>query len=435
MIKLRNKFLLLIIVILMTFSSMPASYIYADELPNSTPVLFPYINEDDLAAKIINSPEFISKYATFAHYLGFGWCGGTASKYVGQDFEFRKSGNDYILQARYNASDPYASGFWADKRLKMTISNIRFYIAPETLKTGTEKITDLEPIVAQRYEAVNRGDTEDSASANFTYNKSKTVSHTTNYSFQEGIHTKSTAKIDVLFFSGAMEYGWNFTANQGWSDSTSTVDSSTVSTNYTTSVPAKSKRTIKLMSYKTKSEVPYTANIYMDYDITYSGFLRWGGNARTDHPKDRPFVNVTFGSKDLSATEQIEKMFTNRSIPGYSQWDWNWMNNEYGANNVKSIVSSICRRPMGAATSGVFSAVDGTNVQVIAEDAISLTPEELNNMNIVTDKSLKPFYVNDSNTKLPGITIKNVMYNNTPELKVLNTQITTKNGVINLINK
>lgn len=424
-----KNLLLSLIIVCLTVGMIPIQYVRAatSELPKPTPVLFPFINEEDLKAKIINSPEFIQNHALFAHYLGFGWCGGTGSQYVGQDFDFKKDGDNYVLQARYNANNPYAGGYWADKRLKMTVSNVRFYIDPDSVVTGKEKITSLDPQIAQQYIATNRGDSDDKASTSFNYTKSKTVSHSTNYSFQEGIHVKHTAKISVLFLEGSMEYGWNFSANQGWSDTTTDVDSSTVTTSYDTTIPAKSKKTIKLMSYKTKSEVPYTANIYMDYDITFSGFLRWGGNARSDHPGDRPFVNVTFGSGDIAAPEAIANMYTNRSIPGYSNWDWGWMEREYGANNVKSLISSLATRPKGAKIDGKFSCVDGTHVEVVADEAIPLTPEELGTNTFHKDLNNHKF---GSNLPAPkGTTIENVQYGQDQSgIHVNSSVITTESG-------
>lgn len=44
--------------------------------------------------------------ATLAHFLGYGWCGGTRSAYVGEDFYRTTNG----WKVRYNSNDPYAEG-------------------------------------------------------------------------------------------------------------------------------------------------------------------------------------------------------------------------------------------------------------------------------------------------------------------------------------
>ncbi|WDV45466.1 aerolysin family beta-barrel pore-forming toxin [Clostridiaceae bacterium M8S5] len=432
--KIKSKFiktvLYLFVAACLTLNLVPSNVAYAADtsITKYPPKLFPFINEEDLKAKIISSPEFIKNHANLAHYMGFGWCGGTASQYVGDDFEFRKDGDGYILQARYNPNDPHASGFWADKRLKMRVSNVRFYIDTESIVKGKEKVTSLDPVVAQTFDAVNNTNSEDTANASFTYTKGKTVTHSTNYSFEETIGVKHTASISVLFLSGSMTYGWEFKAGQSWSDSTANAESSTVTSNYQTTVPAKSKKIIKLMSYKTKSEVPYTANIYMDYDITFSGFLRWGGNARTDHPKDRPFVSVTFGKGDLTAQEEIQRMYDNKNIPGYSQWDWGWMEQQFGANAVKYYVSQICK-PMGANIDGKFTCIDGTHVQVECDDPVPLTGNEASNS--MTSKSL-PNTFKAALTKTNGIKIDNVKFNDTPEVRVVKSSVDTGAGALNL---
>ncbi|WP_432667452.1 aerolysin family beta-barrel pore-forming toxin [Wukongibacter baidiensis] len=384
------------------------------------PVLYPFSpteSQEILKSKIINSQEFIFKHALLAHYLGFGWCGGTASPYVGNDFEFRKEGDNYVLQARYNSSDPHAGGYWADKRLKMTVSNVKFYFAPETVKQGEEKITELEPLAAQTFKIVNRGDTEDTANTKIAYTASKSVSKSSNYKFGQSLGTKTTVGVNVLFFKGEKEISYNFNAEQSWSDTTTTVESTNLEASYTGKIPPKSKRIIKLMSYRTKSDIPYTANIYMDYDITFSGFLRWGGNARTDHPKNRPFVDVTFGNGDLTAQEEIEDMYNHRSIPGYSQWDWNWMDQQFGANNVNWVVSNICNRPMGATMTGKFTCVDGSRVEVVAGEAIPLTPEELTGAARAA-----------SGGPIRGATIEDVHLNYIPEVNVDKTTVETGAG-------
>ncbi|WDV44998.1 aerolysin family beta-barrel pore-forming toxin [Clostridiaceae bacterium M8S5] len=409
------------------------SYASDNSISHYTPKYYTFKDEEDLKRQIINSDDFIKYHAYLAHYMGFGWCGGTGSKYVGEDFSFKKDGDNYILQANYNKHDPHAGGYWADKRLRMTVSNVRFYIDTDSLKLGDEKVTKLDPVMLQSFDAINKGDTDDTANVSFTYTKDKTVSHSFTYSFEEGIQVNSTATVDVEFVSASCNYGWSFTAGQSWTNGTETASSTSVTTSYDTTVPAKSKKTVKLMSFKTKSDVPYTAKIYMEYDITFHGFLRYSGNARNDHPKKRPFVDVTFGNKDKSAQEQIQDIYEHRDINGYSDWDWSWMEKEFGADNVKIVVSQICR-PRGAEVDGKFTCVDGTHVEVVSEDAVPLTDKELASDNTTTNsfamskkdlssslKSVKP-------SLSKGISIENIKFNDTPENRVTKSSVTTSSG-------
>ncbi|WDV44999.1 aerolysin family beta-barrel pore-forming toxin [Clostridiaceae bacterium M8S5] len=404
------------------------SYASDTSISHYTPKYYTFKDEEDLKRQIINSDDFIKYHAYLAHYMGFGWCGGTGSKYVGEDFSFKKDGNKYILQANYNKHDPHASGYWADKRLRMTVSNVRFYIDTDSIKLGDEKVTKLDPVMIQSFNAINKGDTDDTANVSFTYTKDKTVSHSFTYSFEEGIQVNSTAEVGIKFISASCNYGWSFTAGQSWTNETKTASSTSVTTSYDTTVPAKSKKTVKLMSFKTKSDVPYTAKIYMEYDITFHGFLRYSGNARKDHPKKRPFVDVTFGNKDKSAQEQIQDIYEHRDISGYSDWDWSWMEKEFGADNVKIVASHICR-PRGAEVDGKFTCVDGTHVEIVADNAVALTDEELGSTSAtMSPKGLSSGLKLAKASASKGITIENTKFNDTQENRVTKSSVTTSSG-------
>ncbi|WDV45113.1 aerolysin family beta-barrel pore-forming toxin [Clostridiaceae bacterium M8S5] len=437
---LSKKVLYLFMSVCMVFNLMPwGSISYASSpatntsFPSSTMNYSNFKDEQDLISKVINNRYFIKNNAIFANYLGIAWCSGTASQYVGDDFSFKKDGDKYILQANYNKHDPYASGYWADKRLKMTVSNVRFHIDTDSIKLGKEKVTKLDPVMLQSCDAVNKGNTEDSSTVSFTYTKDKTVSHSFTYSFEEGIQVNSTATIDVKFVSASCNYGWSFKSGQSWTNSTATASSVSATTSYDAKIPAKSKRTIKLMSFKTKSDVPYTATIYMDYDITYSGFLKYSGNARADHPRNRPFVNITFGDDHKSAQEAIRDMYDHKDINGYSNWDWNWMEKQAtnDKQNFQDILMNVCQLD-AADINGTFTCVDGTHVVIQAGDAVALTDEELASASNNAAKSMLMTQNGASNQQSKGITIENTKFNDTPQNKVTKSSVTTSTGTVNL---
>ncbi|WP_251859914.1 aerolysin family beta-barrel pore-forming toxin [Clostridium sp. Marseille-Q2269] len=77
-----------------------------NDLIQQEPKIYAFNDEEELKAKIFNDPNFIKKYATLGDRLGFGWCGGTRSQYVGEDFDFYKSGDSYVLKGHYDPNDP-----------------------------------------------------------------------------------------------------------------------------------------------------------------------------------------------------------------------------------------------------------------------------------------------------------------------------------------
>ncbi|WP_051470249.1 aerolysin family beta-barrel pore-forming toxin [Fischerella sp. PCC 9605] len=322
---------------------------------------------EDLKWKVASDPNVIRALASFAHMLGFGWCGGTRSQAVGEDFDVRKDGDRYVLQAHYNSSDPYHDGYWADKRLRITLSNFRIGFDPRSFVYGTPVIKDLAPAAIASYLARNESNTEDSVTKTFTFQLSETVTHTTNYSFTEGIKVSVKWGAKIPFFGGGeTTTEFSFSATQGWSDSTATNYGQQDTSTYTGKLPARSQRLIRLIANRVSSDITYSAVAQIGFDIEFYGFLRWSGNARSDHPQDRPFVTLSFGNSTYNGLEDIWDKWTHREITGYWGWDWGWMQQNFGGwldNTMNFIGGGI-----GAPTSGKFNDVKGTYVYTSADD-------------------------------------------------------------------
>ncbi len=82
-------------------------------------------------------------------------------------------------------------------------------------------------------------------------------------------------------------------------------------------VPARSKIPVKIELYKTDISYPYEFKADVSYDLTLSGFLRWGGNAWYTHPDNRSNWNHTFvigPYKDKASS--IRYQWGKRYIPG-----------------------------------------------------------------------------------------------------------------------
>lgn len=343
---------------------------------------FSFEDEEELKANIISNDMFIYDWAHVANMFGFAWCGGTNYKEIGEGFDFERGTENgkpvYYLKSHYNSSDPYAEGYRANERLEMKVSNVRFIMDPSDLEFEKAKITELKPEVDASTYATNEGSSEDTVAITVNDTKIKTVTKTDNFKFGEKIGLKGSVKVGIPFLlENKLETSFETSAEQGWSKAEGTTKTDIVITQYNAKVPAHSRRYVELVKFKKKSEVPYSAKIYMEYDITFKGFLRWSGNARKDHTEDRPTVTVTLGDKNnMSATEHLLDLYKHRNIPGYSEWDWKWMKDTYdekcGEGFVEDLVNNVTRTRNGGVITGVFTGIDGTHADIKACEPESL---------------------------------------------------------------
>ncbi|MDE1464454.1 aerolysin family beta-barrel pore-forming toxin [Spartinivicinus poritis] len=340
-----------------------------------------YANHDATSLKwnIVSDQAFHQPLAFLAHYLGYGWTGGTASQYVGEDLAVQyNSANSYTISARYNSNDPHADEYWADKRLKMNIDNIKFFTNPDSLTLGEPQVYDRKPL--RTYVAVvrNFASTEDMAIADLKYDQKVSWSKQDNFSFTEKIGVEKTFKAGLPILGAGIKITAEFSATQGWNETNGNEQVTSQVAQYRATIPPKSKRTIYLTLFEQKSDIPYQSKMYMNYNVTYSNFLRWSGNARNDHPKDRPFFDYTFGNRNnLNGSEDIIDQYLHHDIKGYSRWDWPWMINEYGKSSVEQVLGKISKRRFGAQLNGKFMTVDGTQYNIDAGPDIPLTDEEI----------------------------------------------------------
>ncbi|APR88314.1 Alpha-glucosidase [Minicystis rosea] len=331
------------------------------QLEDKPPVLTfnEYTNLGYLKQSVANDPTVIRNLATVAHMMGFAWAGGTQTPYLGQGFDpaVLDTDGNYTIQAHYDANDPYAAGYRAGERLKIKLSNFRTVIDGSKFNYSNPLITSLEPSVMSQYVAKNHNNFTTNMSTTFSYTLSTAKSHTTTHGVSESL------KLSVKKTTppGGLEFAAEFTVTgtHQWQDSTINTESDLLSNTYSSPVPALSQQEIDLMVLKTQSSIDYTTAAYVAFDITFTGFLRAGENARTDHPTDRPTVSLTFGNDDFSGIEDIYKHYTDRGIVGNSTYDWSWAAITYGT--LMRDTMRFCKGDIGVPVSGRFVQVKGTN--------------------------------------------------------------------------
>lgn len=413
--KFTSKVIAAVMVITTLFSSVPLS---AWASPNMiTPE---QKDEEQIKYAVASNSEVIHKWALLAHYLGFGWCGGTASQYVGDDFSVkRNSDGDYELIANYRKDDPYADGEKADKRLKITLSDFRVAFKSEDFQMEPAITSVSGQRVASTYVASNEGQESTNFSKEYSYSTGGEVTHETNTTLGVSIGMSTTVSANCMFGGVESTISTEFTAEHGWSDSTTETTGDTITDTFEADIPAHTKRVIDQMANDVISSINYKVNAQILYSVKFEGFLRWGGNAKIDHPDDRPTVSLKLGNETTSASEYLYDLYTHRNIQGYNQWvDWSWLENEEGAQTVKSLVENrLYNSPEASLVEGKFT-YKGIATSMRAGDPVPLYPLE----KVSVGGNIGPMFVGDtfdlSSLNLTGLDSKSTPYYNFDKLPV-----------------
>jgi len=407
--KLISKVILLTLLVTLSLSS--SVFAANDNLYSYDPQIFSFTDDEDLMAKIINSDQFISDHAGLADLLGFGWCGGTRSQYVGEDFEFKKLGDGkYSLKARYNSNDTYADGYMADTRLEMIIDNVSFYVDGDTLEFGEHKLSDLKPVKVYDSYVTNESEYPVIKYPRLTYTTDSSWSRTDDVSFGQSLEIKNKYKFDIGIMGNETEITAKLDFGQGWSDTKSGSETLTAEERLQVTVAPYSKNKVEMVMLKDKVDLPYTSNIYMDYDITYKGFLRWGGNALNLHPDNRPMKEMTFGEGSLSAAEDIYDQYIHRDINGYSEWDWEWIYDQGKGDRLVRKLSSIVNRPRGGINTGIFECISGAICKSTVGETEPLDGTEGLDSDGRVKRSATQVYLDDQNVyEVPGVEVISII--------------------------
>lgn len=381
----------LIMMQLMSFMPSQAVFAARDDIPTQSPAIFSMQDEESLKAKIIQDPAFIKDLAYLADEMGVGWCGGTASKYIGDDFEFKRVGpNHYVLKARYNKNDPHAKGYRANERLEIDITNAKFYIDTDSLKLGKPQVTELKAANSTSKIIRNGGDREGTFVVDYSATEQNSFTKT------DGGHWAVTAGVKQTFtvkssevtggVDSATEISVSATGGESWSEAKGTSTSVTQSSQERVNVGANKKAKVTTYAFQQKSDIPYTVNMYLDYDVAFKGFMRYKDNSEVGHDESRPPSEITFGGKQsslggaLGGPEDILDQYLHRDINGYSKWDWDWILNKYkdrtGYWSTKSILSRITKKKYATTVSGKFTSVGGMRFETDVEDLGELTEED-----------------------------------------------------------
>ncbi|MFD2178028.1 aerolysin family beta-barrel pore-forming toxin [Veronia pacifica] len=330
-------------------------------LPEYSPIILPGNSEAYTEWHLINDKKFYKPLALFAHYLGFAWAGGSASKFVGDDMVTSTDGNgSYHINA--NNGGP-CEGYRCNERLKINISEIEYHIDPNTFSAGEIIQSDKEKIGQRTEVVINESDVKQQYRVTFSYDKTTNWSKTDTYGLSQRVSTKNTFEWPLV---GKTELSIEVGANQSWASTTGDSQSKGISNTIVIDVPPHSKQEVSMEIFRSSISYPYQFNAALSYEVAFTGFMKWSGNALSDHPQDRPtytsrWVIGRHGGKD----KNIAYQYQHRNISSTdSEWDWPWLLRENDINDVKSVLGEILT-PIHTHISGHFfaEASYGSNVR------------------------------------------------------------------------
>jgi hypothetical protein len=379
-------------------------------------------DEEQIKFAIANNSEVIYKWSLLAHYLGFGWCGGTKYGTVGTDFSVKRTTDgNYELIANYREDDPYADGYRADDRLKITLSNFRVSFNSDDFQMQPAITTTSGQRVASSYVASNEGEESTNFSKEYSYSTGGEITHETNTTLGISIGMSTTVSANCMFGGVESTISTEFTAEHGWSDSTTKSTGDTITDTFEADVPAHTRRVIEQMTNDVISTINYKVNAEILYNVKFEGFLRNGGNAYIKHPTDRPTVKLELGNDVTSASEYLYDLYTHRNIPGYNTWiDWSWLETQedVGASAINNlVVKRIYNSPEASLVEGKFT-YKGIATSMRAGDPVPLYPLQT----IDVTGTINPLFVGDTfnlnSLKLTGLDSKSTSYYNFDKLPI-----------------
>lgn len=328
--------------------------------PNSPDAGLPYYDEQaiqgshnlEVQSTLVNdNGNFIRPLSYLAHNLGFAWVGGNNARYVGQDMSIKQLNDGWEIKGNSNGS---CSGERCHEKTTITVDNFSYTLNTQGFSYGTIKETDQELINTLSAYAINQTEQPKQIIVDLRFLQSTQWNKTNRFDLadvvlmEEDFNWPQAGKTDVRV---VLEKGQHF-ANTNSGQRSETSDLQAILT-----VPARSVLPFRVEFLRSTISYPYRIKANMSYDVNFTGFLRYSGNALVSHPTNRPTVSHTF-TMGTNSEEQanIRYQWDHRYIPGEMKWwDWSWAINEYGLSSMQ-YAAGASLRPFYTHVSGQFNA-------------------------------------------------------------------------------
>ncbi|WP_444996610.1 aerolysin family beta-barrel pore-forming toxin [Aliikangiella sp. IMCC44359] len=356
-------------------SSIANGYVVEyDALPKLKDVEYRLDRKEYIIDDIIRDKKFHKPYFFLGHYLGFGWAGGDNTTQIGEDLGIEKeTDNSYRVYAIWRGGNP--GGDKKNKRLNVVFKDIEFLVDPKSLKTGEAVINYTGKTYQVGKTVCNISDSPVTSSVGISMDYESSWNKTDAFSFSSTLSVTQTYSAEVsvpgIKVGTETSFSAGFTQNQAWSETTGGSEVITLSGSDSVTVAPNQKKRIVLIANEEEAIIPYTADAHISYNVTLSGFLRWGGNAHKDHPTNRPDHTAYFGTESLglnAAEDMIDQYFHREYNLPNLEWDWQWTRENYGLFAMRNTLRDIGKRKYKAKVAGNFVTKNALDYYTLVTD-------------------------------------------------------------------
>lgn len=292
---------------------------------------------------VIFDAEFYCPLLNFGHYLGYAWAG-CHNPTITYDYNDQA----YVIQS------PHGSGYRGGETLQTRIKDLRVEMDASTISLGQPIIT---PSSTQQNVKTATYTNESYTSDSVQEFRVQTVqqncwSRSDQYTFGQSVSVTGEKKWKTAASEVTTSITIGVSFEQAFSETSSNCSTNNETIVTRVIVPPRSRVIVSTAAITGQVTIPYTAKVNLGYTVSYNNFLRWGGNARNDHPTNRPYYLGVFGQAGdgagipfKGAPEAIIESYNERnSLHRQYVWDWNWMLTTYGSDALRHAMSGITRK-------------------------------------------------------------------------------------------
>jgi len=316
--------------------------------------------------KTLVMEQTLYNMAKLAHYLGYGWCSGCRSRWVGENFIRRGDVWEADTRAR-------CRGYRSKERLSLAYADWKPHIYKMTY--GKPVLDYLQPETADSGKAVNDHSTPITTVVERQIRSIRSVTHTKSKSWKKahelGVKMTYTAnyKTPIVGVSQSLELSYNFRYENSRSttDTTNKQDEKLFKMSSSKVLDPYTAVEWEVLVSKQRVTTPYTAKVLLKFSTMLRGFLRWGrgynGPTTNYHYLQRGshrriYFDYKFGDADTSFWEALHKQSRYNSRP------WEWMNMKQRWTYAGTVIDKLTKEKYYQFTlRGKFEDVQGYQVE------------------------------------------------------------------------
>ncbi|KAH9488463.1 Aerolysin [Bulinus truncatus] len=299
--------------------------------------------------------------ANLAHILGYAWCGGCKSPYVGDDF--LRHGDTWK-----GDNTVRCDGYRSEETLSIKYDHWRLEQKEIIYGDATDEV--MPPQAVDGGVEYNKGSTP----ATNKYVRSiavvNTITHTNTDSWKHSHTSGLKLNFKVKDIAGVeLSYAGNYEESHSKAVAEGNSTTNTFTVDISRSLPPRSESEWKILVKKSKRIIPYTAVVVAKFSAEFQGFLRWGGGYNgpsTNYHQDyrgsgqRPTFPYAFGNKLVPFCTDLR----NKSHSHAAPWLWSDIKSVYPS--AQKLIDGLTNEDSYVFTKrGVLELVQGYSPEVV----------------------------------------------------------------------